>query len=299
MSRSLISPKSRKAAAAKDIPFDPEMFAFLRARKRVSGTGPLDGFAYDLDLSVPWITCAIHSGHRVRDALLPLMTLSENERLAEEDAATDQIIRECPSTLWGLDSRAEYDLNRPRTSAVPVNPEMFWGRRVYERPLDGTALNRSLEKYDAFYRLVGTVIRILLDRFGACVIYDMHSYNRHRQIENGHPAPPVFNLGTRCIDRSRWTRSVQAWLDGLKGIRIPGVATTVAENDVFGGGGAFCRTLTRWDPRILVLPTEISKIYMDEQSGTLHAARLEALTKELARIVMEHGCRFRKWFCQS
>jgi hypothetical protein len=280
-----------------ELPFDPNIFELLNGQTRVSGIGPAGGFAYTLDLSVPSITCAIHAGHRVRETLLPRMMLSEKDRLAEEDAATDQIIGKCPSILWGQDSRAEYDLNRPKASAMPVTPEMFWGMQVYRTPPTEAMQVRSRMKYEAFYRFVGTVIRILLDRFGACVVYDIHSYNRHRQIENGHPAPPVFNLGTRCIDRHRWRAPVQEWLEALRGIPIPGMRTTVAENDVFSGQGAFCRTLTRWDPRILVLPTEILKIYMDEKQGRLDLPILQKLKAGLARAVFTHGDFFQKSFC--
>jgi N-formylglutamate amidohydrolase len=130
------------------------------------------------------------------------MALDEVDRLAEEDAATDQIIRDCPSTIRALDSRAEYDLNRPRDLALPLTPEMFWGTRVYASPPAADANRRSLEKYEAFYRFTASVIKVLLDRFGACVVYDFHSYNIQRQVDKGHPSPPVFNLGTRG-NRSR------------------------------------------------------------------------------------------------
>ncbi len=277
---------------------DPEIYAFLSSQSQVSGIGPLGGFVYDLDLSVPYITFAIHAGHRVRDELLPLMSISDIERLTEEDAATDRIISDCPSTIWGLDSRAEYDLNRPIDLALPLTPERFWGIQIYGSPPTKAMQKRSLEKYSAFYRFVATVIQILLDRFGACVIYDIHSYNGRRQVENGHRSPPVFNLGTRSINRARWEIPVQTWLNCLSRVRIPDVFTTVAENEVFGGEGAFCRELTSWGPNILVLSTEILKMYMDENSGTFHDIRTDILKKTLGEAIVEHGSAFRKSFCR-
>ena len=277
---------------------DPEIYACLNSQSRVSGVGPWGGFAYDLDLSVPYITCAIHAGHRVRDELLPLMSISDMERLTEEDSATDWIISDCPSTIWGLDSRAEYDLNRPIDLALPLTPERFWGMQVYGSPPTEAMQQRSLEKYSAFYRFVATVIQILLDRFGACVIYDIHSYNGWRQVENGHHLPPVFNLGTRSINHARWEKPVLTWLTCLSRIRIPDVFTTVAENEVFGGEGAFCHKLTSWGPNILVLSTEILKMYMDENSGALHDVRTDILKKTLGEAIVEHGSAFRKSFCR-
>ena len=55
------------------------------------------------------------------------------------------------------------------------------------------------------------------------------------------------------------------------------------ENRVFSGAGELCRRLTGWDPRILVLPTEIAKVYMDEREGTLHDPLIDALGQGCTR----------------
>jgi len=277
---------------------DREISEYLSSKDRVSGTDPLGGFAYNLDLSIPYVVTAIHAGHGVRGELLPLIALSETDRLAEEDAVTDRIIRDCPSVIWGLDSRAEYDLNRPPDLAIPLTPEMFWGIRVFGSPPTDAMNRRSLEKYEAFYRFTAAVIRVLLDHFGACIVYDIHSYNIQRQVDKGHPSPPVFNLGTRGIDRNQWEKCVVAWLDRLEQIEIPDRVVTVAENDVFGGLGAFCGNLSSWDPNILVLPTEISKIYMDEHTGIIHEPVVDVLKRGLAKAVAAHGGAFRRSFCR-
>ena len=280
------------------IPYDHHQIAFLCNQDRISGTDSLGGFGYDLDLSVPFVTTAIHAGHRVRSELAPLMAISEKDRLAEEDTGTDRIIRACPSRIWGLDSRAEYDLNRPPELALPMTPEMFWDIRVYESSPTDAMNRRSLEKYAAFYRFSATVVKVLLDRFGACIFYDIHSYNIQRQVDKGHRAPPVFNLGTRGIDRARWEKPVAAWLDHLGQIKIPNRLTTVAENDVFGGMGEFCCRLTQWDPNILVLPTEVSKIYMDEHSGVVHNSKILALKNGLAKAIRLHGQAFQQSYAK-
>jgi len=280
------------------IPCDPHTVEYLSTRDWISGIDPSGGFAYDLDLSIPYVATAIHAGHGVRDELLPLMALSETDRLAEEDAATDRIIRDCPSVIWGLDSRAEYDLNRPPDLALPLTPEMFWDTRVFGSPPTDAMNRRSMEKYEAFYRFAAAVIRVLLDRFGACIVYDIHSYNIQRQVDKGHPLPPVFNLGTRGIDRNKWEKSVMMWLDRLGQIKIPDRAVTVAENDVFGGLGAFCGNLSSWDANILVLPTEISKIYMDEHTGTIHEPVVDVLKRGLAGAVASHGGAFQQSLCR-
>jgi hypothetical protein len=199
------------------------------------------------------------------------------------------MIQGAASAVWGLDSRSEYDLNRPLTKALPLTPEQFWGKQVYlEQP--GQRMNReSLAKYHQFYEFMGSWAASALAKFGVCLVYDIHAYNITRQVQKGISSPPVFNLGTASIERRRWAVSVENWLARLKEIEIPGVQTTVAENCVFQGQGELCRRMTQWDPRILVLPTEISKVYMDETKGAIHSKAVKALKKGLERAMREHS----------
>ena len=186
------------------IPCEPEVIEQLRSAKRLHGTSATGGFAFDLDLSTPALVVAIHAGHNVREELLPLMQISERDRLFEEDPATDRMIQGNENAIWGLDSRAEYDLNRPSEQAVPLTAEQFWGVQVYRVAPTDAMKHRSLGKHEAFYRFAGSCIRVLLERFGFCVVYDIHSYNISRQVEKGIENPPLFNLGTALLDRARW-----------------------------------------------------------------------------------------------
>ena len=270
------------------IPFEPEVIERLRSAKRLQGKHATGGFAFDLDMTSPALVVAIHAGHNVREELLPLMQIPEKDRLFEEDPATDRMIRGNANAIWGLDSRAEYDLNRPAEEALPLKPGQFWGVQVYRTALPDDMMRRSLEKYEAFYRFAGSCIRVLLERFAFCVVYDIHSYNISRQVEKGIENPPLFNLGTALLDRLRWGSLIDAWLHQLSCIDIPGICTTVEENRVFAGAGELCRRLTGWDPRILVLPTEIAKVYMDEREGILHDAQIDALGAGLLRAIAAH-----------
>jgi len=149
-------------------------------------------------------------------------------------------------------------------------------------------VQRSLEKYEAFYRFAGSCIRVLLERFGFCVVYDIHSYNISRQVKKGIVNPPVFNLGTALLDRPRWGKRIDAWLYELGRIEVPGIRTTVEENRVFTGAGELCRRLTGWDANILVLPTEIAKVYMDEHTGILHEPLIDTLGAGLRKAIAAH-----------
>ncbi len=274
------------------IPSDPEWLATLGTGGHVHGRGRLGGFAFAVDRATPYIATAIHAGGHVRRELLPLMKIDATSRYFEEDPETDTMIREAASAIWGLDSRSEYDLNRPVDDALPLTPDKFWGTQVYAlQPTTG--MNReSLAKYDEFYAFMGSWAKATIEKFGVCLVYDVHAYNISRQVKKGIASPPVFNLGTALIDRRRWAAAVDDWLVRLSRIEIPGVRTAVAENEVFCGKGEVCRRLTDWDPRILVLPTEISKVYMDELKEQVDHALVDTLRGALGRAMHGHSQAF-------
>ncbi len=278
------------------IPGNPELLKTLRAKRCIRGRGSLGGFAYAVDGCVPYIATAIHAGSNVRKELLPLMKIDTPGRYFEEDPETDAMIQGADSAVWGLDSRSEYDLNRPPADALPLTPQQFWGIQVYLKQPSQSMNLASLAKYDQFYAFMGSWAAATLEKFGVCLVYDLHAYNITRQVQKGIAAPPVFNLGTTAIDRRRWRTPIDDWLNRLNDITIPGIETTVAENLVFMGTGELCRRLTEWDPRILVLSTEVSKIYMDEKKGRVDPAAVDALREGLGKSMHAHSRTFlRAW----
>ena len=281
------------------IPYHANLYEHLRRGELTKGTDNSKGFAFDLNFSVPYIVTAIHAGHAVRAELSPLMCMSGKERLFEEDPATDILIRGNHNTIWGLDSRSEYDLNRPPELALPLTPDMFWGKQVYQTAPTADMNRQSLKKYDEFYLFIGSCIKVILERFGVCLVYDIHSYNISRQIRKGFSLPPLFNIGTVLLNRSKWQTSIDDWRRQLEQIQLPDIATTVAENEIFLGKGELCRRLTAWDPNILVLPTEISKVYINEHSGDLKNTVVRSLQRGLQQAIAEHSRRFIDQFIQE
>ncbi|WP_457553881.1 N-formylglutamate amidohydrolase [Desulfobacula sp.] len=254
----------------------------------IQGTDPLGGFAYHLDFSLPFIAVAIHSGDHVRKELQPLMALDSDQQRFEEDTGTDLMIKGLGNAVWALESRAVYDLNRSREMALPLTPEKFWGTRVYKTLPDPEMNKKSLKNYESFYGFMESCIARLLKRFGICIVYDIHSYNISRQKAKGIKSVPVFNLGTALLDQSKWKNDIELWLEQLGAISLPKIKTSVAQNLVFLGKAEFCRRICSLDDRILVLPTEVSKVYMDEIKGNVYPDVLNAVKNGLQNAILSH-----------
>ncbi|WP_417346665.1 tyrosine/phenylalanine carboxypeptidase domain-containing protein [Ferrimonas sp.] len=216
-----------------------------------------------IDAYMPVVAAAIHAGGQLRRDLLDNCLLSNKERFYEEDPATDQFISSQPITLVGRDSRFEYDLNRPR--ALSTYYRSAWSRQVWQRPLSAKQRERSHLKHQCFYTLFDALLAKLEGLFPNVLVFDIHSYN-HKRIER---QVPLFNVGTAQIDMERWGTVVERFNRELNRIKLSDIKVESKLDEVFQGRGyLIAHTNARFD-RTLVLPTEVKKVYMDEESGTM------------------------------
>ncbi len=230
-----------------------------------------------IEAQVPFVCAAIHDGHDMRRSLRAQCLLTEDERRYEEDPFTGAIIRAMPATIVALDSRYEYDLNRPRSQCVYSEA---WGRQVWEGRLRPGEIARSREKHQRFYRIFDALVRSVEKRFGACLVLDVHSYN-HRRV--GETAP-TFNLGTSQIDLHRWEAVVQRMESRLAGVALPNVEVRVARDEVFKGRGHLAAHVSAEFHDTLVIPLEIAKVFMNEDSGEHFPMLLEELRLQLKHV---------------
>ena len=244
-------------------------------------------FSIKINSYVPYVCTAIHNGHYLRDVLSIKTVLSEYERWYEEDPFTGEFIASMPITLLGHDSRFEYDLNREPEGAVY---DTAWGKKVWSKPLTKDEKKRSLTKHTNYYRVINTLISKLEEEFNGCVVYDMHSYNWRRWERS----VPVFNIGSERINQKKFGFFVTSWANELKKIEIPHNENTTEINDVFKGYGYQLKYITENFNNTLVLATEVSKIYCNEESGEPFPSVISALTDQLKTAIVNHAHSFAK-----
>lgn len=261
-----------------------------KIRQRETFTATIDGGAFTLKVEQyePAMCAAIHNGGNMRPELLENCLLTQAERYYEEDPFTGTFIEQQPITLIAHDSRYEYDLNRTTKECVY---ETAWGKRVWKEPLSANAIATSKEKHAQFYRVVSTVVEALSEDFGQCIVYDTHSYNyrRHERTDL-----PVFNLGTTSVKSESWRPVIDAWLSALKNMSVDGVDVTAAENDIFYGKGYLAGHCHGLYDDVLVLATEVKKVFMDELAGEADTSVLPSLQKIYNQTVKENTAEFIK-----
>ncbi len=254
----------------------------------------MDGsFSLKIDSYVPAICTAIHAGNRFRAELQAKCTLSESERFYEEDPYTCQMIQAMPITLIGNDSRYEYDLNRPIATCIY---NKAWGKIVWNTRLGTKERRISIDKHQAFYRVLDKLVLTLNEQFGSSVIFDVHSYNYLRREE---PDTPTFNQGTEQLDTDRWQPVLDRTLAQLNKIVLPNLPVQAQENSVFYGRGYMTAHINSRFQNSLVLPLEVKKIYIDELTGEIYPLVMQTLVEQFKNALIDVSAFFSRRFTRK
>ncbi|MEH6532314.1 MAG: flavohemoglobin expression-modulating QEGLA motif protein [Photobacterium frigidiphilum] len=230
----------------------------------------------------PYIATAIHNGSRLRGELMTKCELTEEERYFEEDPFTGDFISSLPIVLQGDDSRYEYDLNRAPDHCIYQDA---WGKNVWSTPLTDVEKATSHDKHACYYRILKCLVATLENKFGLCLLYDIHSYN-YQRVEN---ETPTFNIGTKQGNARRWRKEINELLSGLSNIELPNIAVTAKENDIFKGMGYQATFISQHFNNTLILPIEIKKVYMSELGGESFPLVIEKMNESMKTVITEHA----------
>lgn len=245
-------------------------------------------FTIKIDEYVHYACGAVHDGHQFRKELWDNCLHTEYERWFEEDPETKEMVKSHPIVIAGCDSRFEYDLNRAPATAIYDDA---WGKQLWKNPLPKEMHDKSLEKHSNFYKVVQALISKLEEKFGVCIVYDMHSYNWKRWTRE----VPTWNLGTSNIDYKRFGNEVESWRATLENMRLPNnIKSTSLINDTFQGNGYFLKYITQNFSNTLVLATEIAKVYCDELAQIMYPEVVDSVEKYLKTELKKHADAFYK-----
>ena len=241
-------------------------------------------FSFDVDSS-PLVAVAVHAGHELRPEIADVMALDDATRRREEDPGTDRLTSIAPTRVTVNRSRFEVDLNRPRDHAVYARPEDAWGLQVWRGSLPADLAEGSFAIHDAFYAALAEHLDAVAEG-GRFVVLDLHSYNHRRAGVGAPPEPeadnPEVNVGTGSIDRARWASLVDRFITDLAQQAVDGHRLDVRENVRFRGGHLASWVNDRYPDRGCALAIELKKTYMDEWTGEIDDAHMEALRCALA-----------------
>lgn len=264
-----------------------EIIELIRQEKTFEATAADGSFSIKVHRYLPYCCTAIHDGGRMREALKEKCALDGYERWYEEDPFTADFIASMPITLVGHDSRYEYDLNRAPEECIFTEA---WGKKVWKKKLTPKEIQLSKQKHANYYRVTHALIAKLEEKFGGCVVYDMHSYNYKRWERE----VPVFNIGAERIDQ-KFMPFVEHWRKELDSIEIPDIQHKAAINDVFYGRGYNLAFITENFKNTLVLATEVKKIFCNELTGESYPKVIQTLQQKLKKAIVNNAL----YFCNA
>ena len=237
-------------------------------------------YTIDATLGGPLVATAIHAGHDLRPEVDRLMTLDEPTRLREEDPYTDGWTSVAPNRVNVHRSRFEVDLNRERKDSVCGVPEDCWDLEVWRGEIPSEVCEHTLAIYARFYDDLRALLDRIVERFGCFVLYDIHSYNHRREGEPADPEQnPDINLGTGTLDRDRWHRTVDAFMNAVP------KPYDVRENVRFRGGYLSQWVHETYPDTGCALAIEVKKFFMDEHTGKVDLRAHDDVHKALAATV--------------
>ena len=242
-----------------------------------------------LDGTIPLLTAAIHNGHLISENLVSLFALNESDQLREEDPFTGIWAGIAENRIVAHHSRFEFDLNRPPEKAVYILPSDAWGLEVWKSKPSESMIAKSLQRYSEIYQNFHVAITELVKRYGALVVFDLHSYNHRR---NGPDAPPEdstqnpeINLGTGTMDRIYWGSLVDRFMLDLRSYDFFDRHLDVRENVKFKGGN-FSRWIhENFKESVCCLSIEVKKFFMDEWTGEPDHSVINTIGKALKATV--------------
>jgi N-formylglutamate deformylase len=244
-------------------------------------------FTFGRPASIPIVTTAIHAGHELRGEVAAVMALDAATRRREEDPFTDRFTAAGGTPVVVHRSRFEVDLNRPREAAVYLRPDDAWDLDLWRETPTDAVVDGSLAVYDAFYARMAEHLDALAAQ-GPFAVLDVHSYNHRRGGPDAPPEPedanPEVNVGTGSLDRDRWGRLVDRFIDDLGNGRVD-PRLDVRENVRFRGGHFSRWVHDRYEGTGCALALEFKKTFMDEWSGEPDDDRIQQLTGALAATV--------------
>jgi N-formylglutamate deformylase len=237
----------------------------------------------------PVVATAIHAGHDVRPEVARWMSITEEERLRDEDPLTDFWLGVGDTTVRVNRSRFEVDLNRPPERSVARESTNTWGVQVWDQPPPPAIVADGCRMHRSFYEIVGSVMDQLIARWGYVLVLDVHSYNHRRQgpWTTDEPADnPDLDLGATTLDRERFGPLLRRFTEALRCCSVRDRPVEVRENVRFPGGGYFPEWLhQRYPTSACVISLKYKKIFMDEWAATADIVALNALRAGLANAV--------------
>ena len=259
-----------------------EIIRLIENRETFEAEAADGSFAIKVNRYVPFFCTAIHEGSQLRESLKDKIALEDYDRWYEEDPHTAAFIESMPLTIIGLDSRYEYDLNRRPEDCIH---EEAWGKQVWKKPLKTSEKHISKQKHKNYYRVTFALVKKLTQLFESCVVYDIHSYNYQRWDRD----VPLFNIGIEKVDSEVFGNIIDNWLNELRKISIPGIKTEANTNDVFFGRGYNLEFITKNFPNVLVLATEVKKVFCNELTGEEYPNIIKDLQHQLKQAILNNA----------
>ncbi len=223
------------------------------------------------------IAIAIGGGSNFSEDLETKAKVMSFDRWQYEDAYTDYFIKDGNLSLLALDSKFEYDLNKPVKESFydKVGDKEAWVEEVTEEEKE-----RSFAKHRNFYLVLDAIINKLEEKHSKINLYSFHSFNYKNTNEN----LPLFNIGTKFLDKSKVEGEYERVYNLLK-ITSDSEGERVEENSISEGDGHFYQYLKDKHPKVNTFSIHIKKVFCNEEDGEVYGEKMVEIKDLVNKII--------------
>lgn len=215
----------------------------------------------------------IHSGTFVPGEIASMQTISEKERLLEEDIDINKIYGMLVlenAGIW-IDnklSRFACDYNRSPERAIYTNKSEAWITKLWKKPLSNRQGKSLLKGYHDFYLTLSSIV----DSYRFNIILDGHSMK-------DAPGRAELSFGTHHIPRF-YMPVVKSMKEHLTKLGYSDVAF-----DKPFSGGYILKWLNDKFPNVFICSMEVNKkLYMDKRRVKSNPIDLDNLSRNILQI---------------
>lgn len=186
----------------------------IAAKAPFEAISPMGSMLIRVKDYTPIVALLPHTGHRVREEIASKMSIEDEDRLGDEDAALVDLVADFPIQIFGLDSRYEYDVDRVRNDAIYLKPFQSWGKKVWVNPPSKDEIDVSLQKYDEFHDLIDFLVEEFLKLHAKMFVLDLHGVTPKAGTKIS--VPFQLDVDTSAIQQADLSKACALFTDALK-----------------------------------------------------------------------------------